>query len=89
MTTPRQPFEIVNEIGHEAYGLIESRVKANEALLDDAFSAALMACCISLANALAPTIASSKDRDKAAELLVELCMKRVREFVEPAVRGKA
>ena len=87
MTNSKQPFEIVNEIGHEAYRLIENGIKAQEAQLEDPFSAALMACCISLGDALAPTIASSKDRPKAAQLLVELCMKRVRELVEPAVRG--
>jgi hypothetical protein len=88
MTTARQPFEIVNEIGHAAYLQIEREIQAHEALLDDAFSAALMACCISLADALAPTVASSKEREKAAQLLVELCMKRVRELLAPAVRGK-
>ena len=89
MTTAKQPFQIVNEIGHAAYAQIEREIQASEALLDDAFSAALMACCISLADALAPTVAASKEREKAAQLLVELCMKRVRELLAPAVSGKA
>jgi hypothetical protein len=89
VTTAKQPFEIVNEIGHAAYAQIEREIQANEVLLEDAFSAALMACCISLADALAPTVASSKEREKAAQLLVELCMKRVRELLAPAGRGKA
>ena len=87
MTTGMQPFEIVNEIGHEAYRGIEARVRTQEAELEDPFSAALMACCIALGDVLAPTIAASKDRTKAADMLIALCMKRVRELVEPAVRG--
>lgn len=82
----KQPFEIVNDIGHEAYRRIESAIKAHAGQLEDPFSAALMACCIALGDTLAPTIAASNDRRKAADMLVELCTKRVRQLVEPVVR---
>ena len=88
MPEPRkQPFEIVNEIGYEAYLKIAKNIEAHDSTFDDAFSAIVMACTVCLANALGPGIEASKNRAAAADALISSCMKRVREFVEPAVSG--
>ena len=82
----KQPFELVNEIGYEAYIEIARKVR-EQPELPEKFYATAMACSITLANALGPAIAAANDRSKAADDLVATCMKRVREFVEPAVGG--
>jgi len=50
----KQPFEIVNEIGYEAYLKIAKNIEAHGSTFDDAFSAIVMACTVCLANALVP-----------------------------------
>jgi hypothetical protein len=83
----KQPFEIVNEIGFDAYLEMARKVEANQSILPDQFSSLAMACTISLANALAPAIEAANDRDAAAEMLVDSCIKRLREFIQPAIHG--
>ena len=83
----KQPFELVNEIGFDAYREIARKIEASSSDLPDALSAISMACTIALANALAPAIEAAQDRGAAAEMLVRTCANRLREFVEPAVSG--
>jgi hypothetical protein len=82
-----QPFEVVNDIGFTAYVDIVQKIEANGGSLGDPFIATVMACNVCLANALGPAISSAPDPHAAAETLIAMCAKRIREFVEPAVQG--
>ena len=87
--TDKQPFELVNDIGFAAYVQIAQAIEARsqDGTLRDPFVATVMACNVCLANALGPAISSAPDPKEAAETLIAMCAKRIREFVEPAVSG--
>lgn len=86
----REQYQLVNEVGYEAFQLVVKRMEAlGPASFEEVFSAVVGASAVCLANAVRPAVEASKQRAATADALVASAMKQVRELLESVVNSNA
>ena len=88
MTTSNpEPFQVVGQVGVEAWQLIGARMKALEPMRPtERIIAELGAVAVCLANTIRPAIEASTTRASAADQLLARVMREARTLLEPVIR---